>query len=41
VVFALDREAFLAVVGGHRFSARTVDTLAAERSAREPATRPV
>jgi hypothetical protein len=40
VVFALDREAFLAAVGGHRFSARTVDTLAAERSRREPATRP-
>jgi MFS family permease len=37
-VFALDRDAFLTAVGGHRFSARTVDTIAAERTERQPAT---
>jgi MFS family permease len=37
VVFALDRESFLSAVSGHRFSARTLDNLASERSAREPA----
>src|SRR5215207_2471484 len=37
VVFALDRDAFLTAVGGHRFSARTVDTLAADRAERQPA----
>ncbi|HET8823257.1 MAG TPA: cyclic nucleotide-binding domain-containing protein, partial [Thermoleophilaceae bacterium] len=37
-VFALDRDAFLTAVGGHRFSARTVDTIAAERAERQPAT---
>jgi MFS family permease len=37
VVFALDRESFLTAVSGHRFSERTLDNLASERSAREPA----
>ena len=37
VVFALDRESFLTAVSGHRFSERTLDNLATERSAREPA----
>jgi CRP-like cAMP-binding protein len=37
VVFALDRDSFLNAVGDHRFSAQTVDTLAAERSERVPA----
>src|SRR5215211_1171363 len=40
-VFALDRDAFLTAVSGHRFSARTLDTIVAERSAREPAAPPV
>jgi len=35
-VFALDRDAFLTAVDGHRFSARTVDTMAAERRERVP-----
>jgi CRP-like cAMP-binding protein len=33
-VLALDRDAFLSAVGGHRYSARTVDTLATERADR-------
>jgi CRP-like cAMP-binding protein len=37
-VFALDRDAFLTAVGGHRFSAHTVDTIASERAEREPST---
>jgi CRP-like cAMP-binding protein len=37
LVYALDRETFLTAVGGHRFSARTLDALASERTAREPA----
>jgi hypothetical protein len=37
VIYALDRDTFLAAVGGHRFSARTLDTLAAERTERQPA----
>jgi CRP-like cAMP-binding protein len=36
VVFALDRDAFLAAVGGHRFSARTIESLAAERADTRP-----
>src|SRR5918995_365464 len=35
-VFALDRDAFLTAVGGHRFSARTVDKIASERAECEP-----
>jgi CRP-like cAMP-binding protein len=38
LVLALDRDSFLSAVSGHRFSARTVDTLATERAEREPAT---
>ena len=41
VVFALDREAFLTAVNGHRYCAREVDTLAAERSDQRPAARAV
>ena len=41
VVFALDRDAFLTAVNGHRYTAREVDTLAAERSERRPAARAV
>src|ERR671910_1004070 len=37
-VFALDRDAFLTAVGGHRFSARTVDKIASERAECEPST---
>jgi MFS family permease len=37
VVLSLDRESFLTAVSGHRFSERTLDNLASERSAREPA----
>jgi MFS family permease len=37
VVFALDRDSFLSAVGDHRFSAQTVDELAADRAEREPA----
>jgi MFS family permease len=37
VVFALDRDSFLGAIGEHRFSAQTVDTLAAERSEAVPA----
>ena len=36
VVFALDRDAFLNAVGGHRYCARSADTLIAERTARQP-----
>ena len=39
VVLALDRESFLTAVSGHRFSQRSLDNLASERSAREPAAR--
>ena len=39
VVFALDRESFLTAVSGHRFSERTVDSLASERAERAPAAR--
>jgi CRP-like cAMP-binding protein len=41
VVFALDRDAFLTAVGGHRYCARSADTLIAERTARQPAARAV
>jgi MFS family permease len=41
VVFALDRDAFLSAVRGHRFSARTVDAMVAERAARQPAAPPL
>jgi hypothetical protein len=41
VVFALDRDAFLTAVAGHRFSARTVDTMVTERAERRPAVPPV
>jgi hypothetical protein len=37
VVLSLDRESFLTAVSGHRFSERSLDNLASERSAREPA----
>ena len=37
LVYALDRDVFLAAVGGHRFSARTVDTIVSERAERVPA----
>ena len=37
VVLALDRDSFLTAVSGHRFSERTVDSLASERAEREPA----
>jgi len=37
VVLALDRESFLTAVSGHRFSQRSLEGLASERSAREPA----
>jgi len=37
LVFALDRDAFLMAVGGHKYSARTLDTLVTERTARDPA----
>ena len=40
VVFALDRDAFLTAVGGHRFSARTVDTIVTERTERQPTAPP-
>jgi Cyclic nucleotide-binding domain len=39
VVFALDRDAFLTAVNGHRYCAREVDTLAAERSEHTPTPR--
>jgi CRP-like cAMP-binding protein len=38
VVLALDRDSFLGAVSGHRYSARTIDTLATERAERTPAT---
>jgi MFS family permease len=41
VVFALDRDAFLTAVNGHRYCAREVDTLVAERSEQRPAARAV
>ena len=37
LVYALDRDVFLAAVGGHSFSARTVDTIVSERAERVPA----
>jgi MFS family permease len=37
VVLALDRESFMTAVSGHRFSQRSLEGLASERSAREPA----
>jgi MFS family permease len=37
LVFALDRDVFLMAVGGHKYCARTLDTLVAERTARDPA----
>jgi MFS family permease len=37
LVFALDRDAFLMAVGGHKYCARTLDTLVTERTARDPA----
>jgi len=33
-VLALDRDSFLSAVGGHRYSARTIDSLATERAER-------
>jgi CRP-like cAMP-binding protein len=41
VVVALDRDAFLTAVGGHRFSARTVGALVTERAERQTAAPPV
>jgi signal-transduction protein with cAMP-binding, CBS, and nucleotidyltransferase domain len=40
-VFALDRDAFLTAVNGHRYCAREAGTLVAERSEQRPAARAV
>ena len=36
LLYALDRDAFLSAVGGHRFSARTAGSMADERAEQVP-----